>query len=737
MTTDETMPELLAPAGTVDAGLAAFDAGADAVYAGLPRFNARERGQNLSFDELSGLIGHAHHKGRRVYVTLNTLIKQRELGEVADILAELAVARPDAVIVQDLGVARMVRESFPVLEIHGSTQMGIHNSAGARVAEQLGLSRVILERQTTFDEVGDIRRNASIGLEIFVHGALCCSRSGHCLFSSWMGGWSGNRGRCKQPCRRRFFGEQGNGFFLSTRDLCAIDAVPRLKRMGIAGFKIEGRLRRADYVRRAVSAYRLVLDAPEDDPGPAVRQAKALLAGASGRKWTPAFRHVADMSRVIEHDRLGAAGRLCGEVVEVAAQGVRIAVSRRLETGDTVRIQPRTGDEGPLITVTRITVGGKWAGSVRRGQTCWIGCDKPVAAGALVFKTGEAVPDMANRIARLPAARPALDLSVEIAGGSIIVTPGTGHGPWRGAVESSSARRHALTPRTVAREFRRSRSATHAPGAIRVTVPEGVFVPAAALKAVRRSFWAWADEHIPPDAARLHWQRAADELRRRLAKPGVGPPHKPEQAVRVAGRERNPVRHAVTARDVDRCTRAGEEAVLPDFCAEGRLPQLAAQVEAALRNGVRRFRVTSLYGLGLLAGREGLRITASFPIPVCNSLAAQELERLGASRATAWVELEREAVEALCRHAATRVEVFTYGRLPLLSTRFRVPTEGRITDARGAVFRLERDGPLTTLLPEKVFSVPAPPGYDTYTDLSHARPGETAVDTFNWPRELV
>ena len=234
----QTLPELMAPAGTLDAGLAAFDAGADAVYAGLSRFNARQRGQNLSLEELSKLVAYARRNGRRVYVTMNTLLKEDELSEAAEMLSELSAIRPDAVIVQDIGLVRMIREHFPRLVIHGSTQMAIHNSAGVKVAESMGIKRVILERQVSLDEIMQIRKETSMELEVFVHGALCCSRSGVCLLSSWMGGWSGNRGKCKQPCRRRYHSDSGNGFFFSTCDLYSLDAIPDLKKAGISGLKI-------------------------------------------------------------------------------------------------------------------------------------------------------------------------------------------------------------------------------------------------------------------------------------------------------------------------------------------------------------------------------------------------------------------------------------------------------------------------------------------------------------------
>ena len=211
--------ELLAPAGNPSVALAAFDAGADAVYCGLRKFNARERSENFTHEELAKVLAYAHKNRRKLYVTFNTLLKESELGDAAREMAFLAECRPDAVIVQDLGAAAMMRDYFPELTLHASTQLGIHNSAGLAMAKEFGFRRVILERQVTLEE---LRRMIPGGkppleMELFIHGALCCCVSGSCLFSSWLGGWSGNRGKCKQPCRRSYFPAEkshGPGGFL-------------------------------------------------------------------------------------------------------------------------------------------------------------------------------------------------------------------------------------------------------------------------------------------------------------------------------------------------------------------------------------------------------------------------------------------------------------------------------------------------------------------------------------------
>jgi len=714
-----------------------LDAGADAVYAGLPRFNARERGENCTPDQLSRLIAYAHKNGRKVYVTLNTLVKEGDLDEVAGMLAGLAAIRPDAVIVQDIGVVRMIREAFPVLCIHASTQMGIHNSAGARMAERMGIRRVILERQTTFEEIARIREETSIELEAFVHGALCCSRSGVCLFSSWMGGWSGNRGKCKQPCRRRYFGEEGNGFFFSTHDLYSLDALRRLGELGVCCVKIEGRLRRADYVRRVVGAYRLMLDVSDEEYRARLKEAKGELGNALGRKWTGPFKSAGDFTTVIQYRSLGASGLLVGKVREPARGGFMLEVRRTVSVNDTIRVQPESGDEGPAITVTRLAVDGKRTGSAGRGRTCWIGCDKPVWAGALVFKTGIVTEDMSRRIDRLPCARPALDLVVTVEDGRILVDPGPDHARWSSPAETSAARNMPLGAQKVTDEFRRTRAARLAAGRVEARVEGNIFMPASELKRLRRAFWSWADGNIDARDVEHGWYAAGEQFLRDAAGGRDAGGSGIEQTVKVGKGSGEDFAGASIAVAIEGFTGAEDEVVLPEFCPERDLPGLRNRIEEAVEKGARKFRVTSLYGLDLLAGHDGMDVTVSFSVPVCNSLAAAEMLSHGARKVTAWVELEKASLLTLIESCGDVIEVFTYGRLPLMSTRYDVPVSGEITDGRGAGFRVVEEGGLTYVLPDKVFAVEPPSGVSTFMDLTHAEPGEPETSCFNYARDLV
>ncbi|GHT54834.1 peptidase U32 [Spirochaetia bacterium] len=259
--------ELLAPAGSPEALDAAIGEGADAVYLGLKNFNARMRSANFAYSQFEGALKVMHRMGRKLYVTVNTVFEQREADRLYQLLKYLAGLGPDGLIVQDFGVAAMVRDNFPSLKLHASTQMNIASARGANALSKYGFSRVVLARELCLAELRDCRANTNMELETFVHGALCVSASGLCLFSSYLGGKSANRGMCTQACRRYYHRDDDGGYYFSPADLQLLERVPDLADAGISSFKIEGRMKSAEYVGTVVSAYRLVLDALAADAG--------------------------------------------------------------------------------------------------------------------------------------------------------------------------------------------------------------------------------------------------------------------------------------------------------------------------------------------------------------------------------------------------------------------------------------------------------------------------------------
>lgn len=262
--------ELLAPAGSYEIFRAVIAAGADAVYVGGNAFGARAYANNFSQEELLAAIDYAHIRNRKLYLTVNTLFKETELTEqLYPYLLPYYRQGLDAVIVQDIGALQFIRETFPDLEIHTSTQMTIANRYGAEMMKQLGAHRVVAAREMSFTEIEDISKTVGMELESFVHGALCYCFSGQCLFSSMIGGRSGNRGRCAQPCRlpyeaynekQRCISDKKKPYLLSPKDLCTINLIPQLVRAGISSFKIEGRMKQAEYASGVVAIYRKYID---------------------------------------------------------------------------------------------------------------------------------------------------------------------------------------------------------------------------------------------------------------------------------------------------------------------------------------------------------------------------------------------------------------------------------------------------------------------------------------------
>ncbi|MEG0721978.1 MAG: peptidase U32 family protein, partial [Lachnospiraceae bacterium] len=255
--------EILAPAGSYESLKAAVKAGADAVYIGGSCFGARAYADNLNEEKLLEAIDYVHLHDCKIYLTINTLLKEKEIEkQLYDYLLPYYRQGIDAVIVQDVGVLEFIKERFPDLPIHASTQMTITNVAGAKFLEEQGVERVVPARELNLTEIREIAEHTGLEVECFVHGALCYCYSGQCLFSSLVGGRSGNRGQCAQPCRLPYQveGEKNPSYLLSLKDICTLQMIPEMVKAGITSFKIEGRMKKPEYVAIVTAMYRKYLD---------------------------------------------------------------------------------------------------------------------------------------------------------------------------------------------------------------------------------------------------------------------------------------------------------------------------------------------------------------------------------------------------------------------------------------------------------------------------------------------
>ncbi len=255
------MIELLAPAGSMDALRAAVQNGANAVYLGCGGFNARQGAKNFTPETLTEAVKYCHVRGVQVHLTLNTLVSDREMDKLADLIRHAATINVDAFIVQDLGVVQLCRQIAPHVPIHGSTQMTVHSLPGVQMCAAMGCKRVVLSRELSREEIRYICANSPIEIEVFAHGALCMCYSGQCYMSALIGGRSGNRGRCAQPCRQSYgYTHWQNNYPLSLKDNCLVHYLQELAEMGVASIKLEGRMKRPEYVATVTAVYRKALD---------------------------------------------------------------------------------------------------------------------------------------------------------------------------------------------------------------------------------------------------------------------------------------------------------------------------------------------------------------------------------------------------------------------------------------------------------------------------------------------
>ncbi|NIO15856.1 MAG: hypothetical protein GTN70_02465 [Deltaproteobacteria bacterium] len=413
-------PELLAPAGNLESFFSALDAGADAVYIGLPRFNARIRADNFSIPDLAKLIPYAHERGARVYVTVNTQVLEEELPSFIDLVSAASLYSPDAFIVGDLGALEILRTHFPSAEIHASTMMGNFNARILDVYAGLGVRRAILERHLDLEQVREAVRRSSLDVELFVHGAMCFSYSGKCLFSSYLGGKSGNRGECVQPCRRVFRERRLNreASFFSAKDLSLMRMLPGLMKLGVRAFKIEGRMRGAEYVHDVVSAYRKAIDkiyAGQAEEG--VLEGEAMLEGVIGRERAGGVISGEDETSTATSETAGAVGEFIGNIAAIRRPYVLITSRCELKKGERLRVQNRVTGRGTGFTLLAME---------RKDDEMWVKVPFDVREGDLLYRVSpgrerkKATESAASLYAGLPSS--GTRFSVFVKGAVITVT---------------------------------------------------------------------------------------------------------------------------------------------------------------------------------------------------------------------------------------------------------------------------------------------------------------------------
>ena len=659
--------ELLSPAGNLETALAAFDGGADAVYCGLGKFNARERAENFTPETLGKLLEFSRCNHKKVYLTLNTLVWENELGELFEQLLDLDKLRPHALIVQDPGVAAIVKEYFPELPLHASTQMGIHNSSGLKLAAQLGFKRVILERQITLDELHRMAKNSPVELEVFLHGSLCCSLSGRCLLSNYLYGESGNRGRCKQPCRRAFdiSGEKLRIF--SPADLAGGSLLEELKKIGIASLKIEGRLRTPDYIWKTARAYRLLLDNPGDTDAEA--EANSILRSVPGRKKSLGFYFKADWKKLIDPSESGSFGERSAVVAKAIRSGMMVKVLTGLHLGDRLRVMPADGGEGESFTLAAMEDRQrKKIIRAKAGETVFISGKFRAEPGYEIRRIGENGFDFARRAASLPFFRHGIDIKLDISGKLWTGTVARTDTCWRCDTDFSTARNQPLSPEKIREVFSEGVPEGFFVRNTDVNINGNFFVPAGVLKNLRRSFWEFFAPH--------------------LAQLDMVPEH--PQKMEAFYREAN---NPAQLKEISEPEKILE---IPPFIPENELNMWDKKIAEAYSTGIRDFAVTHWHGFELLKKLTDIRIFVRYPFHLSNSFAVKLAHSLGAVSGETSPEMPAAAREILLRHSLLPL-TSTDEPYPLLVT--RLPINSGKCKCNGKSFKITRQGEFSLLLP--------------------------------------
>lgn len=388
--------ELLAPAGNFEAFVAAVENGANAVYLGSKEFNARRQAENFDNEDLKRAIEYAHIRGVKVYLTLNILLTNREITRITDFLTHIASIGIDGVIVQDLGLARFIKSIIPDIKIHASTQMTVHNIQGVKELEALGFDRVVLARELGLDEVNHICNNTSLDIEIFIHGALCISYSGQCLFSSMIGGRSGNRGMCAQPCRLKYSivkgdnpGKLFNGYILSPKDLCSVNNLDSIVNSGVKSLKIEGRMKRPEYVAVVVRVYRKYIDmlTKGENLDISKEDYNDLIQIFNRGGFTSGYLFNKAGSNMMCFEKPNNWGVYIGKIKEYhhKKKHAVITLENNLKVGDGIEFWDRNNGYG--IAVTKILMKDVPIDEAKCGDTVSIIIPKEINSGVKVYKT--------------------------------------------------------------------------------------------------------------------------------------------------------------------------------------------------------------------------------------------------------------------------------------------------------------------------------------------------------------
>ncbi len=700
------IPELLAPAGSLDAVRAALANGADAVYLGAERFNARDEGAQLTLDEVGEACRLAHERGRRIYLTLNILLKPAELADALVFLGEAIDRGVDAAIVQDIGLVRLIQRVYPGFEIHGSTQMTVHDESGARVMRELGIERVVLARENTLNDIRAIRAAVpELGLETFVHGALCISYSGQCFMSGMISERSANRGSCAQSCRKDYVlddvtnhVELDRGYLISAKDLAATDHLAEIAEAGVGCLKVEGRKKRPEYVATVTHGYRTFLDriAAGDRSAPPPSDVEPL-AQIFSRGFTGGMYGGRAGREYVTRERPDNRGRELGTVVRHDGREIVVRVTAPLMVGDGVGFEAPEVRGGTTVgfTIAEVRRLGREGKGVR--QAIVVPPRVQVGDGWRVVRSAEAAllerarASYAGLPAELRARKTGLDVRLFGSAGGPLKAVFVADGATvtvRSEVNLAPASKRALDTAILREQLGRLGETPFALGAVETgALGAGLFLPMSELNHLRQQA---VDELLQ----RRDWARQAVVAQRRETVDAALPVRDPLAVVQAtpdaAASPFDLVASVFTLDDARTAAGAGATTVVLDPFLRHPTPPvarvLALAEELRAQDVTLRLRTPTIVRpedrraikkwidldlplvsghVGLVAefSRAGRDVVADYAVNCFNQHTAAELFRLGARRIMLSLELTTEEMLAVAAPwEGTGFDVFLYGR---------------------------------------------------------------------------
>ena len=651
--------ELLSPAGDFETALAAFDAGADAVYCGLADFSARAFAKNLSFEDLGHLVRFAHAKGKKVYVTFNTLVDEVDVEQAVETLSRLEEIGPDALIVQDLGVARLCRRHFPALALHASTQLVAHNLEGVLALKDVGFARVVLARELSLAEIASIsKRCGGLELECFIHGALCYSISGLCLFGAMEKGRSGNRGKCPYCCRMGY-GQPLNPYIFSMKDLRLGEDVRKLVDAGVVSLKIEGRMKSSLYVAAVTKFYRQILDS-RGGKGVTLADLETIFS----RRTTELYLDGKGKESPIDPESLGHLGAPIGTVKRVTKdregrRWLRFHTARALEVHDGLQFDTMADGRhlGLGIREMRPAISRTPVFEVAAGTDVEIELpeDFPIREGENVYCS------MSNAVKRMfpaPSFRPSdypgnakIDLEVTIDADSISATANGVTASIPGTFDS--AKNPEKTYGAVEKAFSKLGETNYALGKLSLVDPDRRFAPMSVLNDLRRDLVEQLDEaREKTRRAKVEAALADDGELSEISQGNVSARRlKIRIGQTVPAGEWDEIIVAVTSStsddEIGTFDASTTRLALPVYTAEPDFNKLRVLVKRLHREGFEKWEASDLATLRLLKAAGVSDITADWTLYAFNSHALAELSSLGVKRFVASPENVRENLSCL------------------------------------------------------------------------------------------